>query len=168
MVGHLEQVPGLARVADGCQQLTVAVCFEVTHQQHALRSHADAEDERGVVDLSVRSRGRGCHIVPRWPQHVHPCRSQPEGIALAQPQAVDAEAIGSQAQLSGPGSATGHPGLSDAPDAIARHEARQAPGMILVGVGQHDEVDAPVPDGDALVEPPHQQVRIGPAVHEQA
>ena len=40
--------------------------------------------------------------------------------------------------------------------------------MVIMRVRQHDEVDVTVPEWDALVEAPHEQVRVRAAVHEQA
>ena len=124
---------------------------------------------RGVVDGAVRGRSGRRLRRARRPQHVDTrCSRARKASPWTRRDAADAEAVGGLAQLSDPGALAGHAGLDDATDAVAWHEARQPAGMVLVWVRQHDEVDAPVPDGDALVEPPHEQVRIGPAVHEQA
>jgi hypothetical protein len=61
-----------------------------------------------------------------------------------------------------------HAGLGDAVDTVARHEARQAAGVVFVGVRQYDQVEVPIPQRDALVKASHQEVRIGAAVDQDA
>ena len=61
---------------------------------------------------------------------------------------------------------TMHPDLGHGPDPISLEEDGQARHVILVRVGQHDEVDAPIPRRQSLVEHDQQAVRVGAAIDE--
>jgi hypothetical protein len=59
-----------------------------------------------------------------------------------------------------------HPGLEHPPDAVSPEDPDEPRDVILVGMGQHDNVDPPVPGRHLLVESDEEPVRIRPAVDE--
>jgi hypothetical protein len=89
-----------------------------------------------------------------------------EAVALREPDPSDPQLRCPRAQRAHARAGAGHARLGDAADAVARHEATQTTGVVLVWVCQHDEVDAAIPERDALVEPAHQQVGVGATIHE--
>ena len=58
------------------------------------------------------------------------------------------------------------PTSATAPHAVALEEQRQAGDVVLVRVGQHDEVDAPVPGRQLRIEDDEQPIGIRSAVDE--
>lgn len=168
VVGDLEQVPAPAISLDHLQQVGIAVLLEITGEQDPLLAEPDAEHDGGVVDAATRAGGGRRQPIPRRPQHLDGGCTEREGRALEQADPTDVEPSGRSPQFAHAGAVTVHPGLCDAAHGVARHQARQATRMVLVGMGQHDQVDVAVPDGDALVEPSHQQVGVRPAVDQEA
>jgi hypothetical protein len=168
VMGHLEQIPAAPIVADDREQVSIAVGLQVAGEEGALAAHAQREHDRGVVDGASRGGCHGGQRLERRPEHVHPRITKPEAVALGEADAADAEARGSLAERTGTGTLGGHAGLGDAPDTVARHQPGQSSGVVFVRMGEHHEGDAAIPDGDALVEAPHEQVGIGSAVHEDA
>ena len=63
---------------------------------------------------------------------------------------------------------TRHARLHDLADAVALEDERQAADVILVRVGEHDQVDPPVPRWHPRVERDEQPVRVGTAVDEHS
>ncbi len=168
MVADLQEVPRLAVIPHDLEEVLVAILFEIAQEQDSLSAGADGQHQGRVVDLSVRRRAGGLDGITGWPQHDHAPRPQLEGVALAQSEPLDAEAASRAAQLVDAGSAALQAGFGDAADAVARREAGQAAGVVLVRVRQDDEVDASVPDRDALVQATYEEVGVGAAVHEHA
>ena len=165
-MGHLEHVPGSPVRAQDLDEVVVLVLFEVAREQDALAPDGHSQDDRRVVDDTP---ARGCHgrdLVQRRPDDLDVGIAEPERVALDEPVASHAEAFRGQAQLPDACALAGHASLADARDAVAGREPGQSPGVVLVGMREDDEVDAPVPEWQALVEPADEQVRIRPAVDE--
>ena len=59
-----------------------------------------------------------------------------------------------------------HAVLGEDADAVAGHQAGEAADVVLVRVCEERDIDAPIPDRDALVEPAHEQVRVPATIDE--
>ncbi len=167
-MGDLEQVPALAVVHDGGEDIGIVVVLEVTGEQKALVAQADREHDRCPVDgtpVAEHAVGDG---LPRWPQYVDADAAQRQAVPLEQAHAADAVPRCRRPQLTHAGTLAVHVRLGDAADGVARHQPGQAAGVVLVRMCQDHQVDTSIPHGDALVEPAHQQVRIGATIDEHA
>ena len=61
-----------------------------------------------------------------------------------------------------------HAGFEHPPNPVPLQHPHQARDVILVGMGQHDDVDPPVPGRDALVQGHQEAVRVRPAIDQHA
>ena len=167
MVGDLEHVEA-PPVGDAVRDKPrVDLLLDVPGEQETARPEADVEDERHVVDARARIWWFSGHAVAGRPAHIDRRAVEREVVARRQapadpPQRSQCGAVGG---VSGAG--TAHPGLGDGIDPIARQEQRQAGCMVLVGMGEHDQVDAPVPRRQAGIEQGQQPVGIGARVHQE-
>jgi hypothetical protein len=168
VVRHLEEVPAGRGGSHGSEQLGVSIVLEVTQQERVLCPEADGQHDRCVVDLAVGRRWGPVQPLLRGPDDVDARQTQAEGGTLAQPDPFDAVASRHRLQLPDAGTIGGDAALPDAPHPVAWREPREAPDMVLVRVRQHDEVHAAVPERDAFVEPPDEEVRVAPAVDQEA
>jgi hypothetical protein len=144
------------------------VILEIPREQDALPPDAHAQHDRRAVDGAAVGEDPVGESLRRWPKHVDPGVAEDEPIALDQTGTREALPQRRGAQLQHAAALRVHLRLHDAVDAIARHQPGEATGVVLVWMGQQRDVDVAIPRRDALVEPAHEQVRVGPAVHEQA
>ena len=144
----------------------VHVILGVAGEEEPAAVRLAKEDDRGVVDPAAGGRGLRRHGVPR-PEHHHADLVEAEACAGS-----EGRARRTVAQRGVPGlparALPVHPGLEHAPDPISLQHADQARDMVLVGMGQDDEVDAPVPGWDPGVELREQPVGIGAAVDQHS
>ena len=145
----------------------IHVLLDVAGEQQSLRADADVEHERRVVDLAVRSPARS-RARDRPGGQTTSARARP--IAKRSPccESDDrhAVALGLLAEGAVAAALAAHPVLGEDPDAVAGQQPGETADMVLVRVGQQRDVDAPVPDGDALVEAPDEEVGVATAVDE--
>ncbi len=165
MVGDLEEID--ARQAAPHDDRVDALP-DVAREEEAPPVRLPEEDDRDVVHPRpvVRRIDRDRPAVR--PEDTEADLVEPERVAREEP--FRAEAPGRERCLPGgiPGSAAGHPGLGNAPDCIPFEEEREARHVVLVGVGQHDKIEPPVPRREPRVERHQEAVRIRTAVDEEA
>jgi hypothetical protein len=160
----LQHIDGRQAPAD---EHRIDLLLDIAGQEEAPARHLAKEDDRHVVDAGPRVGRLGRHTAGIRPQHADVGVIDSHPITRRQSTGLDVP----RGQLSGPGGVTGtwpaHARLVHATDAVARQEERQPGYMILVGVGEHQRVDPPVPRREALVERNKEAIRIGAAVDEQ-
>lgn len=161
---HLQEVDGRQATPD---QLGVDFLLDVTGQQNAMPGELAEQDDRDVVDCGA-AVGRVLRDPVRIrPQHLEPDAIQLEPIAGREPPAW--WAAGRECCRPGLVSRARpeHPRLVDPADAIPREQRRQTGHVVLVGMGEDEEVNPAVPGRQALVECNEQPSRIGSAVDDQ-
>ena len=91
---------------------------------------------------------------------------QRERVAGREP--AGAAPLGSELGDPGPvaGSGSAHPRLDDPRDPVSLEQQGHAGDVILVGMGQHEQVDAAVPGRHVRVEGDKEAIRIGSAIDE--
>lgn len=164
VVGDLEHVDARQPAT---HQDRIDAFLGVAGQEEAATCHLAEEDDRDVVDARPGFGGRrrnGPRIRPQDAQ-----RDVVEGQPIAGREPLRAPAPAGKGGLEGRVArpAAPHPGLEDATDPVATEQDREAAGVIVVGVGQDDEVEAAVPGRQPSVEGDEQAVGIGTAIDEQ-
>jgi hypothetical protein len=164
VVRDLEQVHGRQAA---CDELRVDALLGVAHQQEPLRPDLAQQDDRDVVDRRpVVGRTLG-HAVRVRPQDPEPDRVDRQSIARGQPPAwwcATAQGLGPRLV---PRPRPEHPGLVDPPHLISLEQQREPGDVVLVRVGQHQDVDPAVPRWKPLVEGQQQPARVRAAVDHQ-
>jgi hypothetical protein len=162
VVRDLEQVD--ARQA-AIEERRVDALFDVPGEQEPASVRLAQEDDRDVVDRRPCIRRVGGHAARIGPQDLH--RDFPE----AQPRARRQHAVrwsiaedGAPRRPAGAGPA--HARLVDPAHGVALEDPGEPGDVVLVRVGEHDDVEAAVPRGDPLVEGDEDPVRVRAAVHE--
>ena len=162
----LEEVEAAA-VRDACRdELRIDGLLDVTHQQQAADAETEVQDGRHVVDAGAGVRWLERHAAARRPSDLDDRPVHAKSVAGREATAVDAQTLegGMEGGIAGP--RTVHPDLGHAPDSISLQQDGQAGHVILVRMGQHDEVDAPIPRRQAFVEHDQQAIRVGATVDE--
>ncbi len=166
MVGDLQQVDPRQVGAD---EPRVDGLLDIAGQEEPARADGPEQHDRHVVDPRAAVGRLGRHLSPDRPQDAQVDLIDGESVARG-----DRPAPGSpgRSQRLDPcrvaGTAPAHPGLEHAPDAVAREQQGQARDVVLVRMGQDDDVDPPVPRRQSLVERHEEPVGIGPAVDQEA
>ena len=161
VVGHLERV-GVAQSA--CEEDGVDLLLRVAHEQEPASPDRELEHDGQVIDaLAVLRRG-GRHAPGVRPQHPEVPVVDGEPVAAGQPPARLVVPVEQAGEGDVAGTRTRHPGLEEAPDAVSADQSDQPSRVILVGMGEHDHVEAPVPGGQPGVQENAQAVGIRPAV----
>jgi hypothetical protein len=168
VVRHLEDVNRrLARAPEPSrQQLWVDVLLDVAREQHAAMRQTQIEHDRHVVDRAPVVRGMERHLAAPRPQDVERRIVELDAVSGGEEDGSEAELGQDGAKGVVAGAVAEHPGLGDRPDPVAAEQQRHPGNVVLVRVAEHQQVEAPVPGRDSLVEAAQQQVRIGPAVDE--
>jgi hypothetical protein len=166
VMGDLEHVDRPVAFHLCREQCRIDLLLGVAHQQHPARTEGDVEDDRHVVDALAVVRGRQRHRVRERPPHGHSSGVEGEAAAGGQPDGGPAQT--GQGVSEGPIArpARDHPRLRQDADAVSLQQQRQAGRVVLVWVGQDDEIDASIPGRDPLVEDREQAIRVGPGVDE--
>jgi len=104
---------------------------------------------------------------PIRPQHAKSHLVEREAVAGRQQPRRRAISVESRGPCRVARSRAAHARLEDAPDPVPPQQHRESGHVVLVRMGQHDGVDAPVPRRDVLVQRDEQPVGIRAAVDEQ-
>jgi len=161
VVGDLQQVEMRQPSA---HEDRIDVLLGIPDEQEPLPAgYAEEHDGRVVDRLAIVERpvGDGAGIRP---EHRHADRVEDQSIAgdeMAARRTAARERRGPGA-IAGAGS--GQARLVHGSNPVPRQHDRQPGHVILVRMGQDEDVDTPVPRREALVERLEQPVRIGPAV----
>ena len=145
----------------------VEILLEIPHQQEPSRARLPEQHHGCVVDrLAVRERPvrDGAGVRPE-----HPERELVERQPVAGGEQIVGRATGRKDRRPRPraGSFAGQAGLVDMPDAVAPQDRDQPRDVVLVGMGQHEQVDPVIPRRQPLIERDQQAVRVGAAIHDQ-
>jgi hypothetical protein len=163
VVGDLEKRdPGDA----AGHQERIDLLLDVAGEQELLAAKRPEQDDRDVVDSRPRVRrliGNAAAVRPKDPES-----GTVESEFVAGEEASGRSIPGPERRRPGCVTRSGstHPWLGDAADSISGQEERQSGNVILVRVGQDDEVEPSVPRRQSLVERCQQPIRIGTAVDE--
>jgi len=165
-MGHLEHVDRAAQVLREAarDELRIDLLFHVSGEEHSPLPEAKVEHDRLVVDL-LAVVARPGRYGPGWrPVHVQLDAVEPQPVARRD-CLRRAALLGEHAPICSVARATpDHARLDDLPNAIALEEQGQPAHVVLVRMGQHDHVKAPVPGRDARVETGQLEVRVRPGV----
>ncbi|HSW43366.1 MAG TPA: hypothetical protein VLM76_12730 [Patescibacteria group bacterium] len=165
VVAGLEEVHGREAPRD---QLSLDRGFGISHQQEASALERAEEDDRRVVHLGAVVGGIMRHAGRTRPDHLEGDPVEGEVVTCSQAPAACPAGGENRCQRLVTRTGARHAGLRDLPDAVALEEEWQARHVVLVRVGEHDEVDPAVPRRHARVKGHEQAVRVGTAVHEHA
>lgn len=166
MVGDLQEVQPLVATDAGCHQRRIDVVLDITGQQEAPLAEAEVEDERRVVDGPTDRRRPGRQRAGRWPTDIHHDAVERDSIPGREhggPAALPLQ-LATVRDIARP--VADHPVLGHRRDGVPLEEQRQSGNVILVRMGQHDEVDAPVPGRDALVQCRHEPIGVRTGVEQ--
>lgn len=144
------------------------VVLEIAGQEDTLTPEPHGQHDGGAIDgAPVRQRATG-EGLPRRPEDLDPGLAEDETGAANEATAWRAVPVGGGSQLDHARSLARHPRLRDVVQRVARHEAGETAGVVLVGVRQHGHVDVAVPHRDVFIEALHEQVGVRAAVDEHA
>lgn len=158
---HLQQVE---RGHPSREQLGIHAFFHVARQQEPLVADLAEQDDRDVVDPRAavgRPLGHPVGIGPEDPQADRiehqpiACREAPSRWPARREHCRPGVVAGSRPD---------HPRFVHPPHSIALQQRSEAGDVVLVGVGEHEDVDAPIPGRQALVQRQQQAARIRSAV----
>jgi hypothetical protein len=163
VVGDLEHV----RVGHApAEQDRVDPLLDVAHQQEYPPSNIELEHDRDVVDAGAIVGRSGGNASAIWPQDAERTGVDAEAVARGEMAAWLARLVEQPGEGDVAGTGSGHPRLEEVADAVTAEEADEPGRVVLVGVGEDDHVDAPVPGREARIEQRPQAIRVGPAVDE--
>lgn len=166
MVGDLEQIDPAVVGDPGRDQPRIDVVLHVAHQQEPARPEAQVQHDRRVVHRATIVRGAGRDRATQRPPGQDGHAVEVQRVTRGQPgrePGIGPEVIAERG-IARPGAE--HPVLRDACHAVAVHQQREPRDVVLVRVGQHDQVDAPIPGRQPLVENGQQAVGVGAAIDE--
>jgi hypothetical protein len=162
-------VPGLEDV-DRRQAALGKDCLDVglrvAGEEEAPSLERSEEDERGVVHLPAVVRRRRRDPPGVGPQHIDRDAVHLEPVARSQPRRRGAARREECRQRLVPRTGPGHPRLHDPADPVPLENQREAADVVLVGMGEDDEVDPPIPGRHARIERDDEAVGVGAAVDE--
>jgi hypothetical protein len=167
VVRDLEHVETTPVGQPTCEQLRVDGLLDVAGQQQPALSEAHVEHDRDIVDARAGIGRLRRHGATRWPADFDLGRIEAQMVAGEEPAARATEP--DQRLLIGAVSGAGapHARLRDGADPVARQQHGQTGDMVFVRMGDHDQVDAPVPGRESGVEHGQQAVRIRAGIDEQ-
>jgi hypothetical protein len=165
VVGDLEEVDVRKPASN---QRGIDAFLDVAGEQEPTSRDFAEQHDRDVVDARPRVGRLTRNAAAVRPQHDH--RRVVDGQSIARREQRARGAVRGEATrprgVAGPRAA--HPGLEHLRDAVALEEQREAGHMILVGMGQHERIDPPVPRRQPFVERDDQAIGIRATVDEQA
>ena len=164
VVGDLEQVD--ARQA-AREQRRVDALLDVAREQEPPPVRLAQQHDRDVVDPRSRcpaARPGPCPDRGHRTVHARPRRAGAGRRLRATPRGGPSRSTASQAAQPGPGPRM--PGSYTRPTRVPLEDPGEARDVVLVGMGEDDDVEAPVPRRDPLVERDEDPVRVGAAVDE--
>ncbi len=162
VVGDLEDVEAGEPSGD---QLRVHALLRIAHEEEVAPRRRAQEDDRGVVDARASRRRRQRHGPRPRPEDVERDVTQPEPRPRGQCPARRAVPERLVPRLpAGPRPA--HPRLEHAPHPVALQHPDETRDVVLVGVREHDDVEAPIPGRQGGVEFGEDAVWVRAAIDE--
>jgi hypothetical protein len=166
VVSHLEQVHPRQAAR---QEQRIHVVLDVAGEQEAAVGELAQEDDRAVVDLAVLGRSsKAWRDVGVGPQDAE--RGRVEADAVPGGEAPGLQAMSVEGVLPGlvGGAVERKARLEDTAHAVAVERLHQAGDVIVMGVGQDDSVQAPIPGRNVAVQGGREHRPVRPAVHKDA
>jgi hypothetical protein len=181
MVRDLEDVDRLAARSVGCarepagrvhqpvgKELGIDLLLDVAGQQQPMHSEAHVEDDRDVVDAGTGIGRLLRHLAAARPAHGESRAIEREMVAgherLARaPEPGECLLVRRVARAR----AT-HARLRQGAHRVALEEEGESRYVVLVGMGEHDEVEPAVPGRESRVEERQQPIGVGPRIDEDA
>jgi len=150
------------------EERRVDLLLDVAGQEEAVARSLAEEHDRDVVDARPAVRRRLGHAAEIRPQD--PELDVVDGEAIPGHEDATLDPAGGEGGAQGhvAGSGADHSRFEDPLHAIPVEEAGQPGRVVLVRVAQDDDIDAPVPRREVLVEGDEEPSGIGPAVDEEA
>lgn len=163
-MGDLENVDSPQAALD---EERVEILLEISRQEEALASDRAHQHDRGVVDDGALVDGHLGNGAPIGPQHVDRESVEPQPIAGRKLGRIDPDPLQPSPPRTISRAGSDRARLEDPLDAVTTGESREPRDVVLVGMGQDDEIDPPIPRWQPLIEPDAQPIGIRAAVHEQ-
>jgi hypothetical protein len=165
VVCDLEQVDVWQVPAD---ELGIDALLDVAREQEAVLADLAQQDDRHVVDRRPAIRGSLRHAIRVGPEDAQADVVEAEPIAGR--EAPSRRPAARQRRRPRPiaGSRADHARLVHPPDPVSGQERRQARNVVLVRVGEDEDVDPAIPRRQPLVQRDEQPARIRPAVDDEA
>jgi hypothetical protein len=146
---HLEEVHGGQSAS---QEDRVDALLDVAGQQEAPLANLAQQHDRHVVDARARVGWLGWDRAGVRPQHLEPDIVEGEVVSGREQRRADASRGESRRPSRVARARSAHPRLEHAPHLVPLQQGRQAGDMVLVRMGQHQCIDAPIPRRQSLVE----------------
>jgi hypothetical protein len=140
--------------------------LDVSGEEEALAPERPEQDDRHVVDGRAAIGGLGGHRAAIGPQDPEPNAVQREVVARRQTAGLRAEQSELRLPCAVAWSRSDHAWLQHRAHPIPREEQRQSADVILVWVGEDDEVEAAIPWRNVRIELNEQPIRVRPTVYE--
>jgi hypothetical protein len=166
MMGHFQQVQAVADRDARREELRVDGLFDVPRQEHATGSEAKVQHRGHVVDAGAGIGWLWRHASAGGPTNGDRRAIEAQDVTSGQAAPIERKPIERLVEGGVPGTRTTHPDVSHRAHAVAHEEEREASHMVLVRVGQHDQIDPPVPGWQVCVKCDEQPVGVRPAIDE--
>lgn len=164
---HLEHVNRLTCDSIG-QELWVHLLLRVAGEQEPALADPDVQYDRHVVDARACVGCFARNLAAPWPQDVDRGSIERQAGRGREGDVASRAAAEDLAEGGIAGSRPQHPRISNDLDSVPLEKQRQAGDMILVGMGEDDQIDPPIVGRNALVKARREQVRIRASVHQDA
>lgn len=146
----------------------VDVVLGVRFEQHAPVADLREEHDREIVHPAARIRRRAGDGTGVGPEDLEHHLVEPEAVSRVKPFGAEAARTERLDEGGVPGPLPGEPRLEHATDPVAAEDERQAGNVVLVRMGEHDEVEAMVPRRQPAIEHADEAIRVGAAVDQKA
>jgi hypothetical protein len=166
VMGDLEQVQAAAVCDARRKELGVDRLFDVAREEQAASSKAYVQHGRHVVDPGARIRGLWGHAATLRPQQLERGVVQAQDVAGGEAAPIEGQPIERLVEGGVSGTRTAHPDLGHGVYPVPLEEEREPSHVVLVWMGQHEQVDPPVPTGQLRVECHEKAVGIRSAIDE--
>jgi len=163
MVGDLEEIHAGQATRD---QERVDLLLDVAHQEHSPPLEPAEQHDRDVVDALPRVRRFTRHRTRIRPEDLE--RDIVEAEPVARLEAAGPHAMGGQSRFPRPVARTGplHARLDHPADPVPAQQQRESAHVVLVRMGQHDQVDPSIPGCEVVVEEADQPIGVRAPVDE--
>ncbi len=164
MVSDLQEID---RRQSARREERIDVVLDIARQQDPAPVDLAEQDDRDVVDRATAVGRLGRDASGVRPEHVEVEVVDRESIAGDEEPSWRRPDLG-KLRIPRPvaRARAAHARFEDPPDPVAIQQQRQPGDVVLVGMGEHEDVDPPVPRRETLVELDDQPVRIGSSVDE--